>query len=130
MKYAHYNEDTFELIGWYTKDIHDLIPEPNMEVSEEVWQESLKYNYNCVDIINSCLIKKDFSTLEERMSTVRNSRNFKLSELDLIIGNPFRFQELSDDTKNKLKEYRQNLLDVPQQSGFPDNVIWPIMPKI
>lgn len=129
MKYAHYKKDSFELIGWYSKDVHDSIPEPHIEVSEEIWQESLKCNYNCIDITNNCLIKKDFSTSEERMSAVRNSRNSKLSELDLIIGNPFRFQELSDDIKNKLKEYRQNLLDVPQQSGFPDNVNWPVIPE-
>ncbi len=40
-------------------------------------------------------------------------------------------------TENKLKstmnknigrDYRQVLLDVPQQEGFPTNIVWPVQP--
>lgn len=35
---------------------------------------------------------------------------------------------LSDAKKAEYLVYRQNLRDVPEQAGFPDNIIWPIRP--
>lgn len=41
MKIAHYDADTKRLLGWYSEDINDNIPEPNILVSEEIWQSLL-----------------------------------------------------------------------------------------
>lgn len=38
MKYAHYNDQTGEVNGYYADDIHDVIPTPNIELTEEQWQ--------------------------------------------------------------------------------------------
>jgi hypothetical protein len=35
---------------------------------------------------------------------------------------------MTQEQKDSLIEYRQLLLDVPQQVGFPYNVIWPTKP--
>ena len=45
MKYAHINENG-KLLGWYSSDINDTIPTPNVEVTDEVWQEALSANAN------------------------------------------------------------------------------------
>lgn len=50
MKYAHYNKETNEILGYYDDTIHEQIPEPNLKISDEAWSEALKINANRVDI--------------------------------------------------------------------------------
>jgi hypothetical protein len=60
---------------------------------------------------------------------VRQERDYKLStEVDPAVGNALRWSSLDADTQAQWAAYRQVLLDVPQQSGFPDNVTWPTKP--
>ena len=58
----------------------------------------------------------------------RGLRTQKLMEIDAIAMNPLRYGELQDDQKDALKHYRQQLLDVPQQAGFPWDIEWPEKP--
>jgi hypothetical protein len=58
----------------------------------------------------------------------RDLRNILLNELDAIIMNPFRWNALSAQEQTECGNYRQSLLDVPQQEGFPLNIIWPEKP--
>ena len=57
----------------------------------------------------------------------RAERDRLLVELDAMVSNPFRFAEHSDKEKKALAEYRQALLDVPQQDGFPNEIDWPTL---
>jgi len=41
MKYAHYDEQTGKVKGFYADDIHETIPTPNIELTEEAWQAAL-----------------------------------------------------------------------------------------
>lgn len=51
----------------------------------------------------------------------RMKRNTLLQETD--------FHALTDYTMDSnMTSYRQALRDIPQQDGFPDNVVWPIKP--
>ena len=63
MKYANIENGTNKLLGWYDKEIHLEIPTPNIEVTDEVWQEALNINANCYE--NGEFIVKDFRTDEE-----------------------------------------------------------------
>lgn len=64
-----------------------------------------------------------------KSADIRGERNFLLSEnVDRIISNPLRWASLSETDQNAWTQYRQDLLDITDQSGFPDNVNWPIMP--
>jgi hypothetical protein len=42
--------------------------------------------------------------------------------------NPIRWETMSQVQKNNWAMYRQQLLDVPQQPGFPTDIIWPVKP--
>lgn len=44
--------------------------------------------------------------------------------------NIIRWESLTEQKKQELKDYRQELLDVPQQLGFPTNIDWPTPPEI
>lgn len=59
---------------------------------------------------------------------IRNRRNKLLYELDHIVMNPLRWASFTEEYKNQLRTYRQQLLDVPQQPGFPSDCVWPTKP--
>ena len=59
----------------------------------------------------------------------REERNFYLEEMDAIISNPLRWAAMSTEQQNAWTTYRQDLLDVPQQSGFPETITWPTKPS-
>lgn len=61
MKYAHLENN--KILGWYIDDIHDIIPTPNIEVSDEQWKEAININANCYE--DGKFIVKDFRTPEE-----------------------------------------------------------------
>ena len=42
--------------------------------------------------------------------------------------NPMRWEALTEVQKQEWRAYRQALLDIPQQEGFPKNIVWPIAP--
>ena len=56
---------------------------------------------------------------------VRAKRDSLLVVVDAVVSNPLRWASLSSDKQNEWSTYRQALLDVPQQSGFPSSVTWP-----
>lgn len=66
-------------------------------------------------------------TLEELKFEKRQVRDKRLRyHIDTI--NAVRWQSFSEEEKSNWIQYRQELLDVPQQEGFPDNIIWPTKP--
>ena len=82
------------------------------------------------------LIGSDFtaSTQESRdarlSSQQRSVRDDKLqSEVDSIVSNPLRWAALTTEKQNEWAQYRTNLLNVPQQSGFPNTISWPTKPE-
>jgi len=61
---------------------------------------------------------------------VRAERDHILeTEVDPIVSNPLRWGSLSDEQQLAFTVYRQNLLDITEQSGFPHNVVWPTPPE-
>ena len=66
---------------------------------------------------------------EEAARSVRDFRDYKLrSEVDPIVSNPLRWESMTTTDRNALASYRQALLDVTDQDGFPMNVVWPEKP--
>jgi len=61
---------------------------------------------------------------------VRAERASRLAQLDAIVANPSRWVAFTAEQQGALAAYRQALLDVPQQDGFPGEVDWPEMPAL
>jgi hypothetical protein len=59
---------------------------------------------------------------------VRADRDARLLEVDAIAGNALRWAALDADRQAAWATYRQALLDVPQQDGFPNDIAWPTKP--
>lgn len=66
---------------------------------------------------------------DELSASVRSQRdNLLRTEVDVIAGNPLRWAELTEEQRDAWAGYRLDLLDLPQQEGFPHDVIWPVKP--
>lgn len=61
--------------------------------------------------------------LAQLIANARGLRNALLAQTDWT-----QAVDVPQATKDKWAPYRQALRDVPQQSGFPENIIWPEMP--
>ena len=70
-------------------------------------------------------------TPEEVAAATRNQRNAKLMDFDRkLYRNQFFWSTLTAEQQAERLSYRQALLDVPQQTGFPDDVIWTSYPTL
>jgi hypothetical protein len=68
--------------------------------------------------------------LEERKKGEREGRDrILVKEVDPMVSNALRWNDLTDAQRAAWTQYRTDLLNVPQQSGFPDNVTWPTKPE-
>lgn len=65
--------------------------------------------------------------LEQKAQSVRAQRDALLNKTDYLVqpDYPITAKQLA-----AVKTYRQALRDVPEQDGFPENVIWPEMPDL
>ena len=65
----------------------------------------------------------------EEAAKVREQRDWLLkNEVDPIISNSLRWDEMTEVQRNAWVQYRRDLLNVPQQVGFPHDINWPTSP--
>ena len=98
---------------YYVKDgvAVELPPKPDNAL--------LKYDF---DFGNHCWIINDLISGIQ----VRAERTRLLGDVDRVT--PVWYASLSLEQQQELADYRQALLAVPQQSGFPETVTWPVKP--
>ena len=105
MKYAHIIDT--KLQGWYDEEINPVIPTPNIEVIDEVWQKAININANCYE--NGKFIVKDFRTAEEIRTAEINTQiaEFKtyLSSTDFYM-TVDKYAELDEARKVELTTKR------------------------
>ena len=51
------------------------------------------------------------------------------SEVDPIVSNALRWADMTSEKQTEWSQYRTDLLNVPQQSGFPNTISWPTKPE-
>lgn len=77
MKYAHVIDSV--LVGWYDKNIHDYIPTPSIEITDDEWSKAIKINANYYD--GTSFINKDLrNSLELELDRINNIKD-KAKEL-------------------------------------------------
>lgn len=66
----------------------------------------------------------------EAAANVRSEREYIFHTIvDPLVSNPLRWADLSSDKQAEWSQYRADLLNVPQQAGFPDTITWPTKPE-
>lgn len=73
-------------------------------------------------------------TQEEKDAELASFRRAYRDELlefvvDPLVTNPLRWAELTTEQQNAWTQYRTDLLNVPQQAGFPNTITWPTKPE-
>jgi hypothetical protein len=66
---------------------------------------------------------------ERLAEQARGIRGYLLERLDTFVSNPLRWSGISEDLQAQVAAFRQALLDVPQQAGFPNDIVWPVAPS-
>lgn len=109
--YATFNE-TGDYTGFYTKEIHgDNIPTPNVELTEEQWQEAITGRYKLVDGVHTHNPFTQEQLDAKELSIARSKRNNLLKESDWtqLPNNP-----LTAEKQEEWNVYRQKLRDIPK----------------
>jgi len=73
MKYADVDNNTGEIKGWYSEEVHgENIPKNAIKVTEKVWRNALEKDHNHIDK-NGKTSYVDFSTKEEKAQRMKNN---------------------------------------------------------
>ena len=81
---------------------------------------TLKYTFD--DLTKEWVIDQQES---ERLA--RKHRNLLLNVVDKI--NPVWWASMTSEQQAEVQQFRQDLLDVPQQAGWPTAINWPTKPS-
>ena len=110
MKYAHYDEKEKTLLGYYDGEIHDIIPTPNIEISDEEWREALNKNANSVDVKNQKLVRVEVEQEIDEKAHELAELEAQIKECEeyirnaLIIGNNAVLENLRAEYKELIAE--------------------------
>ena len=75
--------------------------------------------------------EEEIAALEANLpSAIRSDRDLRLQmDVDPIVSNVLRWNDFTDAERAAWTQYRTDLLNVPQQAGFPNSVTWPTKPS-
>lgn len=106
MKYAHYDKDTKRLLGFYDDEIHEKIPESNIKISDEAWQEALAIGANTIK--DGKMIYVEPKIDEKAKALAQLEADIKECEDDikhaLIIGNNAVLESLRAELKELIAQ--------------------------
>ena len=110
--------------GWipYTLDPNDT----DMTVNNDELLAAMATNGDVAAYVPPTQAELDAQTAD----AVRSERDMKLAiEVDPIAGNTLRWNSLTAEQQQAWADYRQALLDITDQPGFPYDVTWPTKPE-
>lgn len=117
-----YNKEG-EYTGFYVEGIHENIPQPNIELTAEEWQQALSKNYK---VINGKHTYSAFTqTNDNILENVRSTRNTLLTDSDWT---QLDDSPLSEEKKTEWKNYRQILRDLTDLDDLT-SIVWPTKPS-
>lgn len=88
----------------------------------DVRRDTISRGIENEDAIASLAIGQHVELTNERSRLVRQQRDYLIQKTDWMFTPD---SGLSSEYMEKVKIYRQQLRDVPQQPGFPDQIDWP-----
>ena len=106
MKYVHFKKETNEILGYYDDEIHENIPTPNFEISNDAWRQALSENANIADAKNQKLIRVEV----EQEKDERAELEAQIKEAEdyirhaILIGNDSALPELREEYKELLAQ--------------------------
>jgi hypothetical protein len=80
------------------------------------------------DFVDGAWVENQALHDERESKSNRDLRNNLLYAADKVVSNPLRWADLTAAKQTEWTTYRTDLLDVPQQDGFPHTIVWPTKP--
>lgn len=71
---------------------------------------------------------EEYTERRSRLTRIRRDQLLTCN-VDPILSNQVRFGEMTTAKQDEWKAYRRALLDLPTQTGFPHDIIWPTKPE-
>lgn len=131
MRYYHntvenkvYAYDTADVALAESVAYGNVLPEVFTTIAENIT------NFTEITVEEAEVIANPPPSNEQLAKLARSKRAVLLGSIDTLVSNPFRWDELSVADKQGLSEYRQLLLGIPDQIGFPEVIIWPSVPVL
>lgn len=134
--YAYYNKTTglIENVIWLDSDAIDTLvdfpPEnygivdiPTDGIAGAYSMCGIGWSYINGQFVEPPQLEEPIPPLVRIAATARSKRNRLLAETDWT-----QAADVPQATKDLWAPYRQALRDVPQQSGFPTEIVWPVKP--
>lgn len=140
MQYTAYDPATGQLLWNYTNSEDETLTEINGKPVVHGKHDPGKFYWSAGDIVAipakpaSLFTAYDFdyatktwqTNLVKTEQAVRKARDAQLADVDRV--NPIWYGTLTAEQQQELQQYRLDLLNIPQQSGFPESVVWPSKP--
>lgn len=127
MKYLTY-DDNGVATGWYDDAIHQTIPTPNIQVTDEEYRHF--YDATVSDkelkVTNGEITIVDRSVPLITWEQIRSERNYLLALCDYT---QIPDAELTPEKQLEWKTYRSELRRIPETYATPSDVVWPTPPK-
>lgn len=89
----------------------------------------LRVYTGAVEVKNGILYEKGFAPVDsdnDLALKIRQERDRRLMETDKFVSIPDF--PITAEKRAEYKEYRQKLRDLPMQTGFPRNIVFPVAP--
>ena len=105
----------------YNKDVHTDIKPPKCKENEYPVFNGGKWTKKTIEPVAAIEPPK-----EDPAIVARYMRDKLLRDADIAIN---KLEDIGSDA-SLIRKHRQNLRDVPQQEGFPNNIDWPGFPVV
>ena len=112
--YAHNQDDETEVFIYGGDDM------PTFESLKETFVRETGRSITIIDGLPTSQLASEARAKRDKLL---------VDELDPIVTNPLRWAELTTEKQNEWTSYRTSLLNVPQQSDFPQTISWPSKPE-
>lgn len=115
MKYANYNREN-KILGYYDDEIHESIPEPNIKISDEAWQEALAIGANSIKDGKMIYVEPKIDEKVRKLAQLEADITECKDDIRhaLIIGNDKVLENLRNEYKSLLAE-REKLQEQDEQ---------------
>ena len=112
----------FSAIYWWDNESKYVLVDSN---ERAINIEHTEENYAL--FVEPFLVNLNIAKQEQTEEAIRVKRNTLIAETDFLMMPDY---PISDEDLEAVKAYRQALRDVPQQSGFPQEIDWPALPTV
>lgn len=117
---AHLSDKSY-IDNHYSSQTHYIDIETSTPVTKPIDPSTAQEIYRWDHASKTWILDMDLIAMNTRAQ-----RNNLLLQIDAV--SPVRYASLATEQQAELQAYRQQLLDVPQQSGFPVTIAWPTRP--